>query len=385
MLPKIITTQQGLEEICTSFLSEASPFICIDTEFVRQTTYWPKLALIQMASLSHQVIIDPVPGLLCLKPLLEILRSPSIVKVFHSGRQDLEIFWHLFKELPSPIFDTQIAAAFLGMGTMGYDRLVNSLLGIEIDKTSQHTNWLKRPLSEKQLKYALDDVLYMRQMYPILFQKLDEKGRTDWMQDELAVLTSEKTYQSNPDTLWRDFLRKVRNWKQLSLLKDFLSWREEMAILHNLNRSGLIHDKELSDLSQSPLLPKEDLRRFFKRLAPRLDQADFFESFYQVYESAYDLIGGEGDAAKKRKEEMESALKKAPSMMPEALKEKITKIKDVLNGVASGLEIPAHFIASRFDIESFAKDPSESHKILSGWRRSLLEDKLKIFLNQAGG
>ncbi|MBY0461565.1 MAG: ribonuclease D [Alphaproteobacteria bacterium] len=384
MLPKIITTQQDLEEICQSFLNNSPEFICIDTEFVRQTTYWPELGLIQMASAKDAVVIDPIPNNLSLSPLLPILRHQGIVKVFHSGRQDMEIFWMKFNELPSPIFDTQIAATFLGLGAgMGYERLVDSLLGISVDKSSQHTDWLKRPLSKEQLKYALNDVLYMRQLYPVLLQQLIEKGRFEWMQDELAILTADETYSIKTEDIWKRVKHQFRGWQELSLLKDLCAWREEQARKQGLNRTSLLEDKIILTLCQSPLLPKSECEDLFKKGRQLVLKRKLFDEFFFVYEKACHLTQDEGEMGHARHLEMKAALKKIyPKTLPEDIKARVSKLKDILNGRANELGIPSHLIAGRSDIESFSTLPLRSHKILSGWRKEIWNGQLEMFFDE---
>lgn len=381
MLSKIITTQQALEEVCHSFLNSSPLFVCIDTEFVRQTTYWPQLGLIQIASSHDAVVIDPIPNKLSLEPLLPILRHQGIVKVFHSGRQDMEIFWKKFKELPSPIFDTQIAATFLGLGNgMGYEKLVAALLGISVDKSSQHTDWLKRPLSEDQLKYALNDVLFMRQIYPLLLKQLKEMNRLEWMQDELDVLTNEETYTIQAADVWKRVKHQFRQWKELSILKDLCAWREECAKALGLNRTSLIEDKIVLNLCQGPMLAKDECEAMFKKGRQLVLKKNLFNDFYKVYEKAHKLIADEGEKGKARQLEMKEALKKIyPKALPERIRLRVKKLKDILNGRANELRIPSHLIAGRSDIESFSTTPLRTHKILSGWRKNIWQDQLETF------
>lgn len=384
MLPRIITTQQDLEEICQSFQADVSDFICIDTEFVRQTTYWPELGLIQMASVNHAVVIDPLSNDLSLTPLLPLLRDQKIIKVFHSGRQDMEIFWMKFKELPSPIFDTQIAATFLGLGTgMGYERLVDNLLGITVDKSWQHTDWLRRPLSEEQLKYALNDVLYMRQLYPLLLQQLKNTGRLEWMQDELDILTREETYSIKSSEVWKRVKHQFRNWKELSILKDLCAWREEKAKEHALNRTALIEDRIILALCQTCLLDKKECEEMLLRGRQFVLRKNLFEDFFSIYQKAHHLIENDSEIKKTRHLEMKDALKKIyPKILPESVRERASKLKNILNERANELGIPSYLIANRSDIESFSRTPLRSHKILSGWRKDIWNDQLEIFFDE---
>lgn len=384
MLSKIITTQQALEEICQSFLNSSPSFVCIDTEFVRQTTYWPELGLIQIASTDDAVVIDPIPNNLTLEPLLPILRHQGIVKVFHSGRQDMEIFWKKFKELPSPIFDTQIAATFLGLGAgMGYERLVDIFLGVSVDKSSQHTDWLKRPLSEQQLSYALNDVLFMRQIYPLLLAQLKEKGRLAWMQDELNVLMNKETYTIQAADVWKRVKHQFRGWKELSVLKDLCTWREERAKVLEFNRTSLIEDKIILKLCQGPVVLKDECEALFKKGRQLVLKKNLFNDFYRVYEKAHKLIADEGEKGKARQLEMKEALKRMhPKMFPERIRLSAKKLKDILNSRANELGIPSHLIAGRSDIESFSTTPIRNHKILSGWRKEIWQDQLETFFEE---
>lgn len=379
----VINSQQELEEFCANFLDDEPEFACIDTEFIRQTTYWPKLALIQIASPFRSCIIDPVGRNLSLEPFLRILRHPGITKVLHSGRQDLEIFLSLFQELPFPVFDTQIAAAFLGLGSgVGYDKLVNHFLNISIDKTSQHTNWLKRPLSKAQLNYAMDDVMHLRVIYPLICEQLQQKGRMDWVQDSFTALMSKEMYLIDIDKAWLKLKHQIRKWEALSILRDLCAWREEKARHYNLSRATFIEDKLLIDLCQVSFLSFESVLEFIKKYRHSIVSQNLTKEFYLRYSQAHRLTENKEKLGEIRQREMKQSLQKIyPKSQPDAVKERLQKLKDIINALANELEIPAHFIADKSDMESFSKEPSDDHKLLQGWKRNLLKDKLKTFLD----
>ena len=215
----LIHTPEQLQNFCQTLLKEGPSFIAVDCEFVRQTTYWPELGLIQLATPQQAVIIDPIICQLSLQPLKAVLKDSKILKVFHSGRQDIEIFYHLFQECPFPVFDTQIAAAFVGLGeSLAYEKLVYKLLQIKIDKGEQFTNWLQRPLSPRQLDYAINDVLYLKQIYRLLKDRLHNLGRQDWVQESFLNLSKTENYFNNPQDVWKKLKPSFTNWRYLSIL-----------------------------------------------------------------------------------------------------------------------------------------------------------------------
>ena len=378
----VINSQQKLEEFCTAFLNDSPQFACLDTEFTRQTTYWPQLALIQIASPFRACIIDPVGGHLSLEPFLRILRHPGITKVLHSGRQDIEIFLSLFQEIPFPVFDTQIAAAFLGLGDgVGYDKLVNHFLNISIDKTSQHTNWLKRPLSNVQLNYAMDDVLHLRAIYPIIREQLEKKGRLDWTQESFTALMNKDMYLIDTDKAWLKIKHQIRKWEALSVLRDLCAWREEKARHHNLTRVSLIEDKSLLDLCQMPFLSFDEVLEKINLHRQSIISKNLIKEFYLCYTQAHRLTESKEKPTEIRQQEIKQALKKMhPKPSSEAVKDRLKNIRDIINSLASELEISAYLIAGKSDIESFANNPTVDHKLLQGWRREILKDRLKFLV-----
>ena len=244
----IIRDNTTLKKFCKKCINEK--VLAIDTEFIRENTYYPILSLIQIASDSFSAIIDPLSDI-DLQPFWEILSNKKILKVFHAGRQDIEIFFNLTGKIPTPIYDTQIAAMFCGLGDqVSYDGLVNKFLGLTISKESQFSNWLQRPLTNKQLQYALSDVTYLIKIFPLIKTIIKETNREEWVEKEFQYLTNKKIYNINPKEVWKKI--KIKNPKRevLNILKYLAEWREIECKKRNLPRNRLIRDEILVNISQ---------------------------------------------------------------------------------------------------------------------------------------
>ena len=244
----IIKDNNTLKKFCKKCINEK--VLAIDTEFIRENTYYPILCLIQIASNSFSAVIDPLSEI-DLQPVWEILSNQNILKVFHSGRQDIEIFFNLTGKIPTPIYDTQIAAMFCGLGDqVSYDGLVNNFLKLTISKESQFSNWLQRPLTNKQIDYALSDVNYLIKIYPLIKKTIKETNREDWVEKELACLSNKKIYDINPIEIWKKIKIKNPNGEILNILKYLAEWREIECKKRNIPRNRLIRDEILVTLSQ---------------------------------------------------------------------------------------------------------------------------------------
>ena len=244
----IIRDNNTLKKFCKKCINEK--VLAIDTEFIRENTYYPILCLIQIASNSFSAVIDPLSEI-DLQPVWEILSNQNILKVFHAGRQDIEIFFNLTGEIPTPVYDTQIASMFCGLGDqVSYDGLVNNFLKLTISKESQFSNWLQRPLTNKQIDYALSDVNYLIKIYPLIKKTIKETNREDWVEKELACLSNKKIYDINPIEIWEKI--KIKNPKReiLNILKYLAEWREIECKKRNIPRNRLIRDEILVTLSQ---------------------------------------------------------------------------------------------------------------------------------------
>ena len=227
-----------LSEVCSKL--NKSKFLAIDTEFIREKTYWPKLCLIQVFNGEDKIIIDPLVKGLDLKPFFKILSNNEIVKIFHSGRQDIEIFYNLTKKIPKNIYDTQIAAMVCGFGdSIGYENLVSQLLGKKIDKTSRLTNWSNRPLSKKQINYAISDVTHLFEIYPLIKDKIINNKRESWFKEEIRILISKKTYDLNPDDSWKRLKYRNLNKNSIGILIELAKWREIKAQEKDVPRGNI--------------------------------------------------------------------------------------------------------------------------------------------------
>ena len=242
-----IDTADKLTQLCQQLATET--WVAVDTEFLREKTYYPKFCLLQLATPEWVACVDPL-ALDNLDELLEVLYQPKLLKVFHSCRQDLEIFFHLTGKLPQSLFDTQLAAPLLGFQeNPGYGMLVSSLLNINLSKAHTRTDWSLRPLSKEQIDYAADDVIYLAQLYPMIVQKLQNLGRSDWLKNDLAQLLNPELYQALPENAWLRIKAKNKlTGKQLAILQAIAAWREQTAKDENKPRNWIMRDDLLIDL-----------------------------------------------------------------------------------------------------------------------------------------
>ncbi|MGQ8632818.1 ribonuclease D, partial [Agrobacterium sp. DKPNP3] len=244
----MIETTAALAEACTELAK--SEFITIDTEFLRETTFWPELCLVQMASPTLEVLVDPLAKGIDLTPMFELMANPNVVKVFHAARQDIEIIYHLGGLIPHPIFDTQVAAMVCGFGdSISYDQLVQKIKNVQIDKSSRFTDWSRRPLTEKQLDYALADVTHLRDVYLALKAQLEREGRSLWLTEEMDILESRDTYDMHPDDAWLRLKSRLRKPTELAILKFVAAWREREARSRNVPRSRVLKDDAIFEIA----------------------------------------------------------------------------------------------------------------------------------------
>lgn len=264
-----ITTTAELEDLCRHLATH--PFVTVDLEFLREHSYYAKLCLIQLGSTERCAVVDPLAEGISLQPFFELMQNPDVVKVFHSGRQDIEIIYNLSGQIPTPLFDTQVAAMVTGYGeSIGYENLVSYVLHQKLDKTNRLSDWSKRPLTESQLNYALSDVTHLVGLYQNLSQKLDSLGRRNWIKEEMEILTSPETYTVNPDEVWQRIKHRSHNAHFLTLLKELAAWRERRSQRKNTPRQSLIKDDMLLNVCAANPETKEELcqiRAFRKDLA----------------------------------------------------------------------------------------------------------------------
>ncbi|MCG8493896.1 MAG: ribonuclease D [Sneathiellales bacterium] len=248
---QIITTTEKLSALCDRLAHHA--YITIDTEFLRENTFWPILCLVQIASEDESAIIDPLEKGIDLSPLFELLQNERVLKVFHAGRQDLEIFHHLTGNVPAPLFDTQVAAMVCGFGeSVGYDTLVTRVTGKGIDKSSRFTDWSRRPLTDRQLQYAEADVTHLRDVYKYLLKELEKSGRSEWLASEMEILLSPETYFMPPEKAWRKIKARNNKPRFLAILQATAEWREKQAHQQDIPRNRILRDEALLEISANP-------------------------------------------------------------------------------------------------------------------------------------
>lgn len=256
----LIADSDALAAFCRR--QTAASFVTVDTEFMRDKTYWPQLCLVQVAGPEEIAAIDPLAPGIDLAPLYALMADERVLKVFHAARQDIEIFYHLAGTVPHPLFDTQVAAMVCGFGdSVSYETLANKLAGAHIDKSSRFTDWSHRPLTERQLHYALADVGPLRTAYERLAARLAKNGRAGWLDEEMAALTDPATYRLDPAESWRRFKLRSGNRRLLALLRELAAWREQAAQQRNLPRNRLLRDESVLEIAAHAPATVDDLAR----------------------------------------------------------------------------------------------------------------------------
>src|ERR1051326_236419 len=247
-----VTTTEPLAQACSRLATH--PYVTIDTEFLRESTYYPILCVIQMASPEEAVVVDALAPEIDLAPFFALMADERVLKIFHAGRQDIEIVWHRAGLIPHPVFDTQIAAMVLGYGeSVSYEQLVQRITGDHLDKSRRFTDWSRRPLSKAQIAYAISDVTHLRDIYLALSADLEKRGRAEWVSEEMEVLTSPDTYRAEPETAWLRVKSRARKPKELAVLMEVAAWREREAQSRDVPRGRVLKDEALGDIAvQAP-------------------------------------------------------------------------------------------------------------------------------------
>jgi ribonuclease D len=356
----LITTTDALAAFCER--QKSATFITVDTEFIREKTYWPQLCLIQVAGPAEIGAIDPLAEGISLEPLFELMSDPAVLKVFHAARQDVEIFHHLTGRVPAPLFDTQVAAMVCGFGdSVSYETLVAKLAGARLDKSSRFTDWSHRPLTQRQLDYALSDVIHLRTAYEKLQRRIDRAGRGDWLAQELAVLTSPATYAVDPDQAWMRIKARAGKPRFRAILRAVAAWREREAQSRDLPRGRLVRDEAILEIAAHAPASIDDLARV------RGLGRGFAEG-----KLGGDLLAVILEAANLPPEQCppdESAPESPAGLAPVVdLLRVLLKLKSEEHHVA------ARLIASSSDLEAIAGDDTAKVPALSGWRLSLFGD-----------
>jgi ribonuclease D len=349
-----ITTTDALALLCAGLRAE--PFVAVDTEFMRDRTYWPKLCLVQLAGRERAAAIDPLAGDLDLGPLLELMYDQAVLKVFHAARQDLEIFYILGGRVPEPVFDTQIAAMVCGHGDeVAYDTLVAQLAGARLDKTSRFTDWARRPLSQQQLRYALSDVTHLRVIYEKLADELEETGRGEWLREELAVLADPALYEQPPELAWKRLKMRSREPRFVAVVQALAAWRERTAQRRDVPRNRILRDDLLLEVAASRPRSVEDLARIGRISVDR--------------ESARGIVEAVGAALALPESDLPRL--EPPPKLPRGLAPVVELLRVLLKHKCDEHGVAQRLVASSGDLELIAADDRAEVPALKGWRREL--------------
>jgi ribonuclease D len=352
-----ITTTQELSVLCDRLGQHE--FVTVDTEFIREQTFWPKLCLVQLASPAEEAVVDPLAPGIDLAPLYGLMGNERVVKVFHAARQDLEIVWTQARLMPKPIFDTQVAAMVCGFGeSVSYVNLVKQVTGRDLDKSSRFTDWARRPLSEQQLAYALGDVTHLRDVYVRLKRELEQTGRALWLDEEMSQLVDPRTYETRPEDAWRRLKLRVKNRKSLAILIELAAWRERSAQSLDVPRNRVLRDEALYDIANhAPTEPAQ------------LSQLRSLSEGFGRSSRAKEIV----DAVKR-------GLARDPKTLP-AIRESaglpadktasVELLRVLLKACAARHKVAPSVIADTAQLERIATEDEPDVPALKGWRRDL--------------
>ncbi len=353
----LITTTPDLIVFCKK--AALSSYITVDTEFIRETTYWPQLCLIQVGLEDKAVAIDPLAKDIDLQPFFDLLQNPHVIKVFHSARQDIEIFYHLTGNIPTPLFDTQIAAIVCGFGeSIGYDVLVQKYAKVSLDKSSRYTHWAQRPLTAKQLAYALGDVIHLRDIYEKLYAKILAGDRLHWLEDELGILKDPGTYAVDPYAIWQKIKVRSPKPRMLAIFREIVAWREITAQSRNVPRGRVIRDEVMLELAAAAPQSKQEFSRM-RGLTSAFIEGEEGKVVLALIAKAQALPLEDCPQVKK-----EGASPPGAAALVEMLK-LLLKIK------AEKYHVAPKLLATSADLEVIARSPNPQVPALEGWRREI--------------
>lgn len=357
---KTITTTDDLAAFCAE--AAKRPYVTVDTEFLRERTYYSKLCLVQLAyqddNGADAVLVDPLEGDLSLEPLYDLFRDEGVIKVFHAARQDLEIFFVDAGVIPAPLFDTQVAAMVCGFGEqVGYETLVRKIAKADLDKSSRFTDWSRRPLTEAQKTYALADVTHLRGIYEYLSERLEKSGRKKWVTEEMAVLKDPATYQSDPDDAWQRVKTRTQSGRFLAIVRELARFRESYAQARNIPRSRVFKDDALVELASTKPQSEQDLGRS-RLLLREARKGDIAEGILTSIKTGLDLPNDQLP----RPDKSAAKLQVNPALAD--MLRVLLKAKTDSEGVAQKL------IATAADLDAMAAGQRDV-PALKGWRREV--------------
>jgi ribonuclease D len=355
-----ITRTEDLVQVCERLARH--PFVTVDTEFLRESTYYPRLCVAQMASIEEAVVVDALAEGIDLAPLFALMADEKVVKVFHAARQDVEICWHEAHVIPCPLVDTQVAAMVLGYGdSISYDQLVQRITGDTLDKSHRFTDWTRRPLSNAQLAYAVSDVTHLRDVYLRLSADLERRNRSDWMREEMKVLTSPDTYRLDPEHAWQRLRTRVRKPKELAVLTEVAAWREREAQTRDVPRGRVLKDDAIADIAVQAPTTIERLGSL-RSIPKGFERSKWGEAIVEAV-----------------KRGLARDLKSVPRLdrhrPPPSGQAIVELLKVLLRMTSERYGVAAKVIATMDDLERIATDDHAEVPALTGWRRELFGEK----------
>jgi ribonuclease D len=363
----LITKTDDLAAFCAR--ASSAPFVTVDTEFLRETTFWPKLCVIQLADANEAIAVDALADGLDLSPFFALMQNPSVTKVFHAARQDIEIIWKMSGHVPAPLFDTQVAAMVCGYGDqVSYEQLAGSLASAKIDKSSRFTDWSRRPLSEAQIVYALADVTHLRIVYAKLADRLEKSGRRSWLDSELDFLSDPATYEQKPENAWLRLKNRARRPRDLAIIMELSEWREREAQGKDVPRSRILKDDTLVEVALAAPTSIEALGRL--RTIPQ---------GYERSRAGQDMVAA-----------VQRGLERDPATLPQIERHRggggansalVPLLKVLLQIVCDETKVASKMIATVEDLDAIVA--GEDSPVLHGWRRELFGERaLKLMAGE---
>jgi ribonuclease D len=367
----LITKTKELEDFCGQIAGAS--YVTVDTEFIRERTYWPKLCLVQVAIEGHAAAIDTMAPGLDLSPLFKLMRNEAVLKVFHSAGQDLTVFHSVMGDIPKPLFDTQLAAMVCGYGEQpAYATLVSAIAGEAVDKASQMTDWSRRPLTDRQIEYALSDVTFLIPVYESLCKQLKAAGRSDWVDEEIELMSQPDSYVSEPSEQWRRIRIRRPNRKSLAVLREIAEWRELAAQQRDLPRAWVMRDDSLAEIAANRPVTVQELERV-RGITPKFSEGRDGAAVLAAVAKALDSDPDTWPDVPPR------------SDLPDASDTMIALLQALLRVRADENNVAAALVANRRDIEQIAVDDDADVAALKGWRRKVFgEDALRLKRGEIG-
>lgn len=361
----LITENDEIRRFCDAL--RGADFVTVDTEFIRDKTFWPQLCLVQLAGPDAAAAIDPLAPGADLTPLLELLNDPSVLKVMHAARQDVEIFYHMNGKIPAPLFDTQVAAMVCGFGDqVGYETLIARLTGARLDKSSRFTDWAMRPLRDRQLDYALGDVTHLREAYEKLRTRVEADDRLDWIDEEMATICDPASYRIDPARAWQRLKPRTGNKRFLAVLQAIAAWREEQSMTRDLPRNRVIRDEALGEIAAHPPADTNDLSRI-RGISRGFAEGPMGTSLLKAVAAGQELP--------------EDAAPELPPRVdiPPGLGPMTDLLKVLLKFKCEEHHVAQKLVASSGDLDQIAANDEADVAALQGWRRALFgEDALRL-------